>query len=1716
MASGPPNNARMKVSRTRTSAPGQAGVPSSQRVRSESESLESNIAMPSPASTRKTSLQSTASSIAPSSTVPRLAQSSTSRSTSSIATPKYTPRLTSSPTPTKLPSTRSPTVASPSRIARPRAISTTSPTLSTGLSSRARTLSSINPSVKSHAGSPANTRSVNLSSGSSVVPRSPNSLTPSPRPTPRSRSLTGPNLVSSASITSKKSTDGSTRRDSLISTREWRPEAIQKRKVPSTRSNQNAPSQNLESNISNATSNLPLSTGDADMLKSVWEDSPVNPDASFDPGGSSPSTVDRVKSGYGSVFGFNMVPKSRNSLAEGSSGDRSQSASSIGSTLSHFSVGTVKTISPGPSSPAAQSKSQTVPGISLLPHRQSSSLSSEHTTSSASPTSSTAHQPTHLPSMLQSSLPSQPLPLSSESVGADTAIRFLRTSISSSVLRSELPPSQDLDRKNNASRSSGSTSRVSLPVTTHSKAKSTTASHVSPSTRVITGSSRAPSTAKDTSPQQTKDGNVSVVRTSSKITAVSIPSESYPTPLHPDKPMVYRSTSPIAETTTHKHPSELSNTMDAKFLSPHTVSPSHSSPQSSGQRYAPHSPLSSVSPSSPFGLPGDFSGPNTHAYSPPGPSPIHPPTVNLKRLLSKPAPAGNSSASESEGGAIKNSRPVRRIERIEETIEKQRIEAFSRERAFESDAEGLSTTLGINRERDRARKSEWEAERRLLQERNLSHSRPTTSQSTDSSGAKERSGFGGLVRSASWSRSREREGASNKAEKKAKNVLKRRPSTASVVPPPEVPMKEFPYSSFAPAYTGSISPAPRQMSSSGSLMPPPSGHPSSRGSSPAPQDKRRSLIPPSALLKQGIVPNDSASVSYGTTPAKEVMLAYKQQQEREKIREIERSERAREKQRERELWHKEERDRQQRIMNERASVSVSQQNDKVSPSTLPSNPKPSKEIMPMQTGPHHQSSSASSSNTTIVTNEHASANQSPSRPDKVPSQEVQSFDEEPSQPYYTVLGSSKRVVAAEGIRIEDSFFPDFSWSTSNLVEGISSSMGVGLELNQPSGSPQNESPRPSNQRSTSVSVGKTSPKSSTGFGIGIGKTLSRKMSGRLGVPKRGPSLDIGSPLSTALHESVLPDLQERQMLPVKEGVTSKLRGDKRSLRLSMDDYGTQGGPPSPKMNPTSQRTQGSDIRSPLFKSKLMASPQPSPTSVTSSSGNKNKLWNLMRRISTGGLRDSYRDNGTGLPTSPLPPPPPPPVPALPKDLSMYSKSSNRKASTDVTEVLHKRNATSTTIQSPEAKTSATSLKTPVRVNTSLETPTSASTRPGTATRSSSPISSSDIGSSKFFNRSQSQRSSTSSYGEQIPPVPTVTAGKPAHLQQHILPPSQLLQLHLDLERNNDDSQTPPMTSSTSVKYPHSLSSSSNTTTPSISHSRSQINLKLQTQPKSSSTEEWMIVPTPKEEKPSFSLPVPRRPNAYDVRRPSSPTKHPVHPSEANPNTQALLSSGSRPSKSSGKFIPPASVGSSSTYSADGGLSGDSSFSPLSSPPSIPSKSPQRMASASSTSSITTRASSLAKPTLPMAPSTPSISGSQELIMTQEQTKADGDSSSSRRAMRKSFGFGIPSDKVSNDHIRKRTISSSSRPRTSSAALPTFTKLTSSSSSSRLPRSEVSHQPRNFVALSDKEKDDKWDDLLERSKRAGGTLHLNGGLDGLASDRMGFSANYSEDDSLDDL
>ncbi|KAF9026120.1 hypothetical protein BDZ89DRAFT_45196 [Hymenopellis radicata] len=82
----------------------------------------------------------------------------------------------------------------------------------------------------------------------------------------------------------------------------------------------------------------------------------------------------------------------------------------------------------------------------------------------------------------------------------------------------------------------------------------------------------------------------------------------------------------------------------------------------------------------------------------------------------------------------------------------------------------------------------------------------------------------------------------------------------------------------------------------------------------------------------------------------------------------------------------------------------------------------------------------------------------------------------PSTPYYTVFGSrSGKIVAVGG--------PEDAWSELSLGSGFVAGLGAGLGLDH-------------HERTASVTVGKPRLPPKTSSSSGLGKTLSRKMSGR--------------------------------------------------------------------------------------------------------------------------------------------------------------------------------------------------------------------------------------------------------------------------------------------------------------------------------------------------------------------------------------------------------------------------------------------------------------------------------------------------------------------------------------------------------------------------------------------------------------------------------------------
>ncbi|KAH9893286.1 hypothetical protein C8Q73DRAFT_526382 [Cubamyces lactineus] len=169
---------------------------------------------------------------------------------------------------------------------------------------------------------------------------------------------------------------------------------------------------------------------------------------------------------------------------------------------------------------------------------------------------------------------------------------------------------------------------------------------------------------------------------------------------------------------------------------------------------------------------------------------------------------------------------------------------------------------------------------------------------------------------------------------------------------------------------------------------------------------------------------------------------------------------------------------------------------------------------------------------------------------------------------------------------------------------------------------------------------------------------------------------------------------------------------------------------------------------------------------------------LMKRISsTGGLREKYHHSDE----------PPPPVPALPQNIARIPASRTTMEIShahahgeEVSEngVLLRRfmqsrssmSGVRPSVSSPKASSPSSSRPStgtagrPSTGNTS-KSRGSLGQRPSTTTRSSSPVSS-EMASSGFANPTASTRSSFSSLGEEIPPVPK-------NVGQYILPPGEL-------------------------------------------------------------------------------------------------------------------------------------------------------------------------------------------------------------------------------------------------------------------------------------------------------------------------------------------------------
>lgn len=404
--------------------------------------------------------------------------------------------------------------------------------------------------------------------------------------------------------------------------------------------------------------------------------------------------------------------------------------------------------------------------------------------------------------------------------------------------------------------------------------------------------------------------------------------------------------------------------------------------------------------------------------------------------------------------------------------------------------------------------------------------------------------------------------------------------------------------------------------------------------------------------------------------------------------------------------------------------------------------------------------------------------------------------------------------------------------------------------------------------------------------------------------------------------------------------------------------------------------------------------------------------------------------------------PPPPVPALPRDLQILHPSrSNDSSLTCLRNEVPKKPSSASS--SPSAGKPAAPPKSSRPSPSSPPGPNHP--RPSTTTRSSSPVSS-DVASSKFFHRNPSAHSSTSSFAEDSNPPPLP---KPPHFAQHIIDPSELGKA-VDEEGARSPTRTQPPR-----------------------------NIPI---PNQRMDEDWSIVRSPSVEFPSLPLPPPRRPavvnlnslasKAPEVDRPESPTIPSFSTSDAVNAFPARRLSATLSARSRNSPI--------STHPSPVNTISPSSSLPTSlPPPPRPLRSAQRPAPAVSVSQ---------SPPIVVIDDIPAGRKSESHARIQHNRRSSGglSSTSTTRPMRRR-----------SSSIGGTTRSSSRR----SMSPPPGGGGSAIDSMFTFRELDNSVGPRRY-ALTEEEKAEKWDDLMERSARAGGTLHLAAGARELDSDRLG--------------
>jgi len=509
----------------------------------------------------------------------------------------------------------------------------------------------------------------------------------------------------------------------------------------------------------------------------------------------------------------------------------------------------------------------------------------------------------------------------------------------------------------------------------------------------------------------------------------------------------------------------------------------------------------------------------------------------------------------------------------------------------------------------------------------------------------------------------------------------------------------------------------------------------------------------------------------------------------------------------------------------------------------------------------------------------------------------------------------------------------------------------------------------------------------------------------------------------------------------------------------------------------------------------LISDSPQSTSTPSKSGGwslddaspsaSGKLWKLMKRISTGGLREKYNVQEAAPPVPALPegllPIPPPKHKPSPRSAPQSPNRSNPPTSRYVRGRSSFGDAPFTSRR--RETNGAPSLLSSHRSPTLSSGKNPSHHQPSTNTRSSSPVSSGEA-SSKYWHKS---RSSSVSTFENMPPLPgrIVTSGP-------ILSPVELHKL--EKEQPIGDLSSPPSTVDS-----HSLD-----TSPSNHHGNAVIivgkpslrGLRVRASGEDSetdgmSTSEFVALPSP----PRHHY----KPNPHAVYHQSNDSGPTVGSVSTSPTIPMFLTEDAvnrfRPTKGSGGDAPRSP---SQTSRPPETTSNDIGAAITTQPPPRPQRSSKRKPLTAS-QRATVRASQdrepggrdgyrdqVARPmTAPSHPRDRSLGSSLEFGDRSGEGRSCGTFGNSQ-----SMGL-VQLVKTSQDSSSSRE---NLRPKTSYHSRTPL----------KFREMESGESWKDRKALTEKEKVDKWDDLLEKSERAGGTIHIDIKNTKLLSDTLRFS------------